>query len=92
VAEKYLKTVHQVEIVAFVSSVGDVDISKADIIRLSDTVQRTQVDQNAIRCPLPELAEKMSNVIYYYSLLNHYINLSIIVVTIDPTYLISLGS
>jgi chorismate synthase len=54
-AEKVLKEIYGVEIIAWVSSVGDVDATAVD----SDTVTRAQVDQTAVRCPHPEAAERM---------------------------------
>lgn len=67
VAEKWLKLRFGVEIVAFVSSVGDIeaDRSKFDF----STLNRETVDQNIVRCPDVEAAEKMiavcNNCFYY---------------------------
>ena len=64
VAEKYLSLTHGVEIVAFVSSVGDEHLfphlySQAkvnpDFLRLIENVTRQQVDDNLpVRCPEPK--------------------------------------
>ena len=58
VAERFLLDMFNVEIVAWVSSVGEVDARTVDI----ETVTRGDVDRNPVRCPMPE-AEKMSVVI-----------------------------
>lgn len=57
VAEKWLKVRFGVEIVAFVSSVGPIeaDKSKFDL----KTLNRETVDQNIVRCPDAEAAEKI---------------------------------
>ncbi|KAJ2161524.1 bifunctional chorismate synthase/riboflavin reductase [NAD(P)H] aro2 [Coemansia sp. RSA 552] len=53
VAEKYLKEAHGVEIVAFVSSVGAIDMPQdaPHFQELLKTITRGQVDANAVRCP-----------------------------------------
>jgi len=59
VAEKYLRVGHGVEIVAWVSSAGDIeapDMSDGDFGR--DTV-----DANAIRCPDAGVAEEMATIV-----------------------------
>lgn len=86
VAEKYLKTVHNIDIVAFVSSVGKIhlpssvappslvpsddnedndeseDALSPEFVRLLKTITRDTVDQNEIRCPHPQTAERMAKV------------------------------
>jgi chorismate synthase len=59
IAEKWLRETYGTEIVAWVSSVGDVD---APDVR-GDTIQRADVDQNDIRCPDPDIAKRMMDVI-----------------------------
>ncbi|SCZ98448.1 BZ3500_MvSof-1268-A1-R1_Chr7-1g09142 [Microbotryum saponariae] len=68
IAEKYLKLAHNVEIVAFVSSVGKVhmptskrddDTDDEDYLALLRSVSRETVDQTTIRCPHPETAKAM---------------------------------
>ncbi len=56
IAEKYLREEYGIEIVAWVSSVGDYDSDNVDM----ETLTRVQVDSNAIRCPDPQAAEKMT--------------------------------
>ena len=50
------------EIVSFVSSVGSIEMSHQQIVELTNTVTREQVDQDILRCPHPEMAEKMKAV------------------------------
>ncbi len=56
IAEKYLLEQYGIEIVAWVSSVGDYDTDHVDM----DTISRTEVDANDIRCPDAVAAEKMT--------------------------------
>ncbi|KAI3658109.1 hypothetical protein MP638_005048 [Amoeboaphelidium occidentale] len=63
IAEKYLKVAFGVEIVAFVSSVGPVEISKQKLHEILPTVSRQIVDQDAIRCPDTETSSKMQHLI-----------------------------
>lgn len=68
IAEKILKLNNNVEIVAFVSGVGkatmDRDPSNEKFINLLNTITREQVDAAApIRCPDPELSEKMTKIV-----------------------------
>ena len=56
IAEKYLREQYGIEIVAWVSSVGDYDTENVDM----DTISRTEVDANEIRCPDTAAAEKMT--------------------------------
>jgi chorismate synthase len=55
VAEKFLQDRHGVEIVAWVSAVGELDAPEADALR----IDRPAVDQNAVRCPDAETAGRM---------------------------------
>ncbi len=55
IAEKYLRKRYGVEIVAWVSSVGEVDSGEVD----GGTVTRRQVDGSAVRCPDAKAAEAM---------------------------------
>jgi len=56
IAEKYLLEEYGIEIVAWVSSVGDHDSSNVDM----ETITRAEVDSNEIRCPDSQAAEKMT--------------------------------
>ena len=59
IAEKYLKEVYGVQIVAWVSSVGSIVAGDIDM----QTISRDQVDQTAVRCPEARTAEKMQKLI-----------------------------
>ncbi|KAJ2502337.1 bifunctional chorismate synthase/riboflavin reductase [NAD(P)H] aro2 [Coemansia sp. RSA 1972] len=62
IAEKYLKEVYGVEIVAFVSSVGTIDMPGQmgqEYMQLLNTITRDVVDQTAVRCPHEETARRM---------------------------------
>ncbi|KAJ1723651.1 bifunctional chorismate synthase/riboflavin reductase [NAD(P)H] aro2 [Coemansia erecta] len=69
VAEKYLSEAHGVEIVAFVSSVGGIEMAQMAegsggmggeaFQQLLGSVTRAQVDGNAVRCPDEEAAQRM---------------------------------
>ncbi|KXN74169.1 putative ARO2-chorismate synthase [Conidiobolus coronatus NRRL 28638] len=72
VAEKYLRQVYGTEIIAFVSSVGNIkmpfleDLSDngilnpdSDINKLFSTITREEVDKDETRCPDSEIAQKM---------------------------------
>lgn len=62
VAEKWLKCLFQIEIVAWVSSVGPITLPLEEVDLSSIT--RTQVDQfTPVRCPNSEKAEKMISLI-----------------------------
>ncbi|ANB15746.1 bifunctional chorismate synthase/riboflavin reductase [NAD(P)H] ARO2 [Sugiyamaella lignohabitans] len=68
IAEKFLKLANGVEIVAFVSGVGSVAVDRDPTSKkfheLLSTVTREQVDQaGPIRCPDPEVADKMVKII-----------------------------
>jgi chorismate synthase len=55
VAEKFLKEKYGIEIVAWVSSVGDVESGPIDV----DTITRAKVDTSLVRCPDAPTAELM---------------------------------
>ncbi|HSO61648.1 MAG TPA: chorismate synthase [Desulfobacterales bacterium] len=55
VAEKFLQECYGVEIVAWVSAVGELDAPEVDALR----IDRAAVDQNAVRCPHAETAGRM---------------------------------
>ena len=59
IAEKFLLETFGTEIVAWVSSVGTVDAREMDTERIA----REMVDQNIVRCPDPEAAERMEKII-----------------------------
>ena len=56
IAEKYLLEEYGIEIVAWVSSVGNYDTDQVDM----EVVTRALVDANEIRCPDAQAAEKMT--------------------------------
>jgi chorismate synthase len=55
VAEKFLRDRHGVEIVAWVSTVGELDAPEVDALH----IDRAAVDQSAVRCPHAETAGRM---------------------------------
>lgn len=55
-AEKILEETSGIEIVAYVSSVGDIEAKTPDF----ESLTRAEVDKNAVRCPDPDAAAKMS--------------------------------
>lgn len=57
IAEKFLREQYGVEIIAWVSSVGDHHAECVDM----DSITRDQVDANAIRCPDQQAAERMTD-------------------------------
>ncbi len=57
IADKFLREQYGIEIVAWVSRVGQ---HAAHAINM-ETIQRDQVDENPIRCPDPVAAEKMTS-------------------------------
>lgn len=75
IAEKYLKLSHNVEIVAFVSSVGNEHLfpptpehptasTNPEYLKLLETIDRTTVDNFApVRCPETEASARMTKVI-----------------------------
>lgn len=71
IAEKILKKANNVEIVAFVSSIGEVSMDRnpqdAKFQQLLNTITREEVDSvGPIRCPDPEVREQMVKVIEKY--------------------------
>ncbi|KAK2749648.1 bifunctional chorismate synthase/riboflavin reductase [NAD(P)H] aro2 [Myotisia sp. PD_48] len=78
IAEKYLAISHGVEIVAFVSSVGNEHlypptvehpspVTNPEYLKLLDTIDRKTVDSFApIRCPDTIAAERMTKIIEHY--------------------------
>lgn len=75
IAQKYLKLTNNVEIVAFVSSVGKVampfvsqledgESAPAEFFDMLSTITQDEVDKDITRCPHPETAEKMKEVCY----------------------------
>ena len=56
IADKFLREQYGIDIVAWVSSVGQYDAASINV----EGIQREQVDANAIRCPDPMAAEKMT--------------------------------
>lgn len=55
VAEKFLKTIHGVDIVAWVSAVGTINAPEPEL----ETMTRAQVDAATVRCPDPAAARRM---------------------------------
>lgn len=55
IAEKFLRELASVEIVSFVSAVGEIEAAEMDLA----TITREQVDSNIMRCPDPVAAELM---------------------------------
>ena len=78
IAEKYLKLAHNVEIVSFVTSVGNEHLfpptpefpnptQNPDFLKLLDTIDRETVDSfSPIRCPDTEAAARMTKVIEHF--------------------------
>ncbi|PGG96603.1 chorismate synthase [Helicocarpus griseus UAMH5409] len=78
IAEKYLKLSHGIEIVSFVSSVGNEHLfpptpeypnptTNPEFLKLLATIDRPTVDSFApVRCPQTEAAERMTKVIEHY--------------------------
>jgi chorismate synthase len=59
VAEAFLRAAYGVQIVAWVSAVGDVEAPEVN----ADTVTRAMVDGHPVRCPDPETAKRMAETI-----------------------------
>jgi chorismate synthase len=59
VAEKMLVQAYGIDIVAWVSAVGDVTLSEAD----PNHITRTEVDKTPVRCPDDETADRMIDLI-----------------------------
>ena len=55
IAEKFLQQDYGIEIVAWVSSVSTITAGEID----EHVITRTEIDQNAVRCPSPPEAEEM---------------------------------
>lgn len=71
IAEKFLKLVNDVEIVAFVSGVGECEINRSvsnpEFMAMLDSITREDVDAaGPIRCPIPEKAEEMTKIVEHY--------------------------
>ncbi|KAK2734992.1 bifunctional chorismate synthase/riboflavin reductase [NAD(P)H] aro2 [Onygenales sp. PD_40] len=78
IAEKYLKLSHDIDIVAFVSSVGNEHLfpptaehpsptTNPEFLKLLETIDRPTVDSFApVRCPETEAAQRMTKVIEHY--------------------------
>ena len=71
IAERYLKLAYGVEIVSFVSSVGNIhmptssrddDVDDEDYLKFLRELTREKVDGNTIRCPHVETAKLMEEV------------------------------
>ncbi|MBL8027423.1 MAG: chorismate synthase [Fibrobacteres bacterium] len=58
-AEKILKEKHGIEIIAWVSSVGDIDCTQPNF----DTINRQIIDANIVRCPDSNAAAEMESLI-----------------------------
>jgi chorismate synthase len=65
VAEKWLKVRFGIDVVAFVSSVGNIEADRSKIDYAS--LNRETVDQNIVRCPDVEAAEKMIAVAAWFT-------------------------
>jgi chorismate synthase len=76
IAEKYLRLAHGIEIVAFVSSVGKIQMSTSstqedpdsddspitpEYLSLLNTITRSQIDSDPTRCPDPPTAKLMTD-------------------------------
>lgn len=59
IADKILRQTYSIDIVAWVSTVADVQMPEIDMNRIT----RDQVDQNLVRCPDAATADKMINAI-----------------------------
>jgi chorismate synthase len=63
VAEKWLKDKFGIEIIAWVSSVGDISIGSDNPHADMSKITRADVDKTLVRCPDPVAAEKMAALI-----------------------------
>lgn len=75
IAEKFLAQANGVEIVAFVSGVGECQLDRSsqnpEFIELLQNITREQVDAaGPIRCPIPDKAEKMTKIVEDYKAQN----------------------
>ena len=59
IARKWLIKNHELEIVAWVKAVGEIELDNFEI----DQVTRQKVESNEVRCPDPELAQRMRKAI-----------------------------
>ncbi|MCL1980605.1 MAG: chorismate synthase [Proteobacteria bacterium] len=59
IAEKWLRATYGIEIVAWVSAVGDIEAQPLDVTRIT----RTEVDNHQVRCPDPAAAARMEALI-----------------------------
>lgn len=59
IAERFLETVYNIRIVAWVATVGSVTATGID----SNQIERKNVDRNSVRCPDKQAAQKMSELI-----------------------------
>ncbi|QPG76283.1 bifunctional chorismate synthase/riboflavin reductase [NAD(P)H] aro2 [Brettanomyces nanus] len=71
IAEKLLKQVNNVEIVAFVSGVGKCQLDRSsqnpEFMDLLQNITRDQVDAGGpIRCPIPDKASEMTKIVEHY--------------------------
>ncbi len=75
IAEKFLKQANNVEIVAFVSGVGECQLDRSsqnpEFMELLQNITREMVDAaGPIRCPIPDKAEKMTKIVEDYKAQN----------------------
>lgn len=75
IAEKFLKQANNVEIVAFVSGVGECQLDRSsqnsEFMELLQNITRETVDAaGPIRCPIPDKAEKMTKIVEDYKAQN----------------------
>lgn len=67
IATHYLKNVHNIQIVAFVSSVGPIGMEFSDnekLMQFLNSVTSEEVDKNEVRCPCPHFASRMKDVMH----------------------------
>jgi chorismate synthase len=94
IAQKYLKLANNVEIVAFVSSVGKVampfvneledgETVSPEFFTMLNTITQDEVDKDITRCPHPETAEMIKEVCNWMNLCMWYIFLRIVVLTME---------
>jgi chorismate synthase len=94
IAQKYLKLTNNVEIVAFVSSVGKVAMPfvsqledeepvSAEFYDMLNTISQEEVDKDITRCPHPETAEKMKEVCILTKTVHGLYCVVIILLTVD---------
>jgi len=61
IAEKYLREAYGVEIVAFVSAVGEIQLPHS--LELLNSISRAEVDKTFVRCPDAKISAEMEKVI-----------------------------